>query len=550
MKKIYLTASVALIGMIANAQTTLKIANPAKNKAVRTERVANPNSVQAVTSTIVCNTQYVAGTTMDLNFTYTTTNTDQEYVDSLAITFPAGITPTGLGATSNPFPNTEDNGGGLEALNGVTGQTITWGSDTATDQYGGIFSAAGITFTVNVTVDPTATANLTANYFMSGDGFGATPANGSGLFVIYPVGAALKNLQTVFVQPLNLTALNVCNYGMDTLIAKIKNLGTVADSNTAVMFSVNGTVIGTTVLPTPLAAGDSIFVPCLSAFNFAPSNTYVLQAWTSVSGDIDATNDTATLAFTNSISTALSTTAYTNGIESAYDYASLTRAFVSGAGFVFGPSTATKHTGLQALFYTVAANTAPLGVNEAMVILPCMDVTMGETYRISYWKRSNTTGQSAILTGLTNDVAGMSTVVKAYAAITPTSVWIKDSADFTATATETRYFAIGGKGTTTATVGINVRLDDINIVNIASLVGVKNVATATSGLYPNPAANTVTLTNVTVGEVVNVYNVLGSVVLTEKVSATTHAMNIATLANGNYIVRVGNTTPVRLTVAK
>lgn len=549
MKKIYLTASVALIGMIANAQTTLKIANPAKNKAVRTERVANPNSVQAVASTIVCNTQYVAGTTMDLNFTYTTTNTDQEYVDSLAITFPAGITPTGLGATSNPFPNTEDPLGGLEALNGVTGQTITWGDGSAPDQFGGIFAANGITFTVNVTVDPTATGNLTANYFTSGDGFGPSPANGSGSFVIYPVGAVLKNLQTVFVQPLNLTALNVCNYGMDTLIAKIKNLGNVADSNTAVMFSVNGTVIGTTVLPTPLAAGDSSFVPCLVPFNFAPSNTYVLQAWTSVSGDIDASNDTATLAFTNSISTALTSATYTNGIESTYDYASLTRAFVSGAGFVFGPSTLTFHSGAQALFYTVAANTAPLGVNEAMVILPCMDVTLGETYRISYWNRSNTTGQSAVFTGLTNDVAGMSTVVKAYAAITPTNVWIKDSVDFTATATETRYFAIGGKGTTTATVGVNVRLDDINITKLAP-VSVKNLTATTSNLYPNPAANNVTLTNVTVGEVVNVYNVLGSVVLTEKVSATTHTMNIATLANGNYIVRVGNTTPVRLTVAK
>ena len=94
-------------------------------------------------------------------------------------------------------------------------------------------------------------------------------------------------------------------------------------------------------------------------------------------------------------------------------------------------------------------------------------------------------------------------------------------------------------------------LDEFLVVENGT-VGVKSVTTTTttSTLYPNPATSFITLGNVEAGAVVNVYNTLGAVVLTEQVSATNHTINIANLANGNYIVRVGNTTPVRFTVAK
>lgn len=92
-------------------------------------------------------------------------------------------------------------------------------------------------------------------------------------------------------------------------------------------------------------------------------------------------------------------------------------------------------------------------------------------------------------------------------------------------------------------------LDEFLVVE-NTVVGINNVATTTSTLYPNPATNFITLGNVNVGEVVTVYNTLGAVVLTELVSASNHTMNIANMANGSYIVRVGNSTPVRFTVAK
>src|SRR6202008_3107135 len=102
-------------------------------------------------------------------------------------------------------------------------------------------------------------------------------------------------------------------------------------------------------------------------------------------------------------------------------------------------------------------------------------------YRISYWRKANNTpaanGMSGIFTGLGQDAASMTTVLKAYSTITPNAAagpWQKDSVDYVATATETRYFAIGGMGTVSASSQINVRIDDISIMKLVGSVGVKN----------------------------------------------------------------------------
>ena len=101
MKKIYLMGLSAMFAFAVNAQTTVRVKNPVRGENKHT--TSTTSKVAQVACSITSNTQYVAGSTMDLAFTYQTSNTDLEYVDSLAITFPAGITPTGLANTSNPL---------------------------------------------------------------------------------------------------------------------------------------------------------------------------------------------------------------------------------------------------------------------------------------------------------------------------------------------------------------------------------------------------------------------------------------------------------------
>lgn len=142
---------------------------------------ANQSSVRQVAATFNSTNFYVAGTTMDLSFTMILTNVDQEYGDSLSITFPAGITPNSS-PTDPIYLATE--GQPNEALNGVLGQDVTWGDND--NNYGGIEPGNLIPFTINVTIDPAVMGTQTINFFLSGDGFGAAPGDLAGTFSLDP----------------------------------------------------------------------------------------------------------------------------------------------------------------------------------------------------------------------------------------------------------------------------------------------------------------------------------------------------------------------------
>ncbi|MEL7534391.1 MAG: choice-of-anchor J domain-containing protein, partial [Bacteroidota bacterium] len=145
----------------------------------------NPSGTRQVAATITPTNFYVAGMTMDLNFTLIQTNIDAEYGDSLSITFPAGITPNSS-PTDPIYIATE--GQPNEALNGVFGQSVTWGDND--NNYGGIEPGNLIPFTINVTIDPTVMGTQTINFFISGDEFGAAPGDLSGSFTIDELPAA------------------------------------------------------------------------------------------------------------------------------------------------------------------------------------------------------------------------------------------------------------------------------------------------------------------------------------------------------------------------
>ena len=551
MKKIYLLGLASIVALGVQAQTTIKVKNPLKGKMkyenATSKNGSGNNSVTAVDVTITSNTLYNAGTTQDLVFTYKTNNTDLEYGDSLAITFPAGITPTGAGNTSNPMPNTQDAGGGLEALNGVSGTTISWGlNNQSGDAYGGLFSSTGISFTVEVTIDAALTGNQTASFHVSGDGYGAAPADYNGSFTIFPAGAQLVDLFVMGARPLNNINLDRgCGLGLDTVLTLVKNIGTTTESNIAVNLSINGTPAGATVIPGPLAPGDSTFAFFLPAYDFSGTGAKTLKVWVAQANDIALANDTITEGFFNAMPTALTSATYTNGIEAGNDVNSVS-IYGTAAPFT-GISTGTKRSGAQALFTTVnVSNGGVAGTTYSyQLILPCMDVVQGETYRIVYYRRTNGTaananGETAVYTGTESSEAGMSTELKPYSAITTYATWLKDSVEYTATASETRYFSISGRGTVTSASQMNVRLDDISIFLVPT-VGVKeNVIADAISIFPNPS-NGVFTVKVSENEAsMEVYSIIGENVYSSKVVKGNNTVDLSNLAAGSYIVKLNN----------
>ena len=241
MKKIYFTLGLSSLLFGANAQQTMKIKNPmAKTNHARIARGTNSaarngshNNVMQVAGGITSDNDYVAGSTMNLNFTVDFNNTDGEYCDSLAITFPAGFTVNSTNA-SPLFPTT-DTGSGVvrDSLNKpVGGQTISWGKND-NGQYGGI-STGAINFNVNVTITATVTGVQTVNFFASGDTYGTNPGDLSGTFTIDPAFSA--NLAALAC----LTTSGCAPTANSTVLLEFWNRGTAVQSGFPVKYIVNG----------------------------------------------------------------------------------------------------------------------------------------------------------------------------------------------------------------------------------------------------------------------------------------------------------------------
>ena len=562
MKKIYLMALTVACTLSVNSQSKLQIKNSnSRNSNVEAssnaaERSGGVNSVQQVYGTLVCNTQYTAGTTMNLVFNFTQITNNDEYIDMFSMTFPTGITPTGLANTSNPFPTAATGSPSTTAtLNPIAGQTISWGAAIASG-FGAIHTDLGVavTFTVNVIVAPGTIGNKTVNFTATGDTYTSTtnPTSGNlvGTATIYPVGAAVVDMKTKFVQPTGITQLNNCALGTQTVIARVINIGSTAQSNITANYSVNGIVSSATLIPGPIAAGDSVTFSFPTTYNFNASSMYKIKSWVSQPSDINLANDTAAITISNSITVPLTSTNYVNGIESAYDYGSINNTWI-GSGAPFGLSSGTKHSGAQALFYTISAG-APTNTYVALSVLPCTDVTTGETYKISFWVKSNTSGtltingQYGVSTGLTQDAAGMTTVLMAAKTITANAqagTWTKDSVNFVATTTGTRYFALIGGGAITNTVSsqINVRFDDILISKVTGTSGIKNNSLSDLvSLYPNPTSGVLNINNLEANSTIEIFNVIGEKVLFSNLLKGNNIVDLSNLSNGSYFVKLNS----------
>jgi hypothetical protein len=290
-----------------------------------------------------------------------------------------------------------------------------------------------------------------------------------------------------------------------------------------------------------VAPGDTVYA-FLPDVDVSVAGKKDLTASVSVSGDVFTGNDQITESYVNSALTSLTSSNYTNGIETAYDVESL-NSIADANGIGFGTSNGTIHSGAQALFYTTNMTSvgAPAGTYETIIILPCTDVVAGETYKVSYWRKANTStsltinGSTSILVG-TDQVQSSLTTIKSYSAITPnagtTSPWSKDSVEYVATNSETVYFAIGAQGTVSTGNGVNVRIDDILIEKL-NTSGV-NENTITTTVYPNPVNDVLNIkangvvTNVTI-------STLDGKIVKSVVSST---VNVSDLTAGMYIYQV------------
>lgn len=570
MKKTLLLSFSALVALAVNSQQLIT-SNASRRGVSEKAKHSSTKGEKALAPTLVCNTPYVVGTTMDLNFTLTPNNTNGENIADFSLVFPAGITPNTSVNNTDPFMAI--NGTGPAALDAISGQTVSWTSPDPT--WGGITGANGpISFKVNVTIAPGTAGNKTASYSATGDGWSNTAganvaptvSNGSVTILddaidIFNASAIYTVVDADFQFPDGSGYTQNCGLTEVPVATRIVNKGNRSISAFSVSYQVNSDAPVTETVAGPIAKGDSLTY-IFSKKITTPQGFYALVSYTSLANDVDKTNDTTgAIAFANSLPTVLSTTTYTNGFENDYEKASVKYDW-KGSGSPFGISTSTKHSGTTALFFTASLPTYPAATYSTYAVLPCMEVVAGAEYVISFWKKSNSkaaplvvNGETAILSGKTNDFRLMDTI-KPFSAITPNAqadVWTKDSLIYVAKETGTRYFAIGGRGTVSGTVSAgaqntgnqgNVRLDDIT-VRQSKVSGINELEVSSFSVYPNPANDLVTVSisnNASNGTIV-LMSTDGKVIESrEFTNSSNETFDVKSLTSGVYFFKVGNST--------
>ena len=139
-------------------------------------------------------TDYLPGSMVNWTFAVTNNSSDNEWLKGVTITFPAGV-------TVNNVTNFIGGGGGPLTPNVTSGNgvTITWhGQDS--QGYGLVRPGESAFATVNVSIAPSLSGNLTLPWSITGDGWGNNPHTLSGSVVLAEAAPPVSWLN---VQPLS-----------------------------------------------------------------------------------------------------------------------------------------------------------------------------------------------------------------------------------------------------------------------------------------------------------------------------------------------------------
>lgn len=237
-------------------------------------------------------TNYVSGTTMDIYIDGFLTTIDDEYGDSLSITFPAGITVlSGSAGIGNPTT-----GQGQEALMNINGQTIEWGDN---DNFFGGIEPGIFTFYIRIAIPSNQTGPINCTFHMDGDMFGAAPNFYAGTFAINPTPTAPDFVVSAFDDVLEYPIVTIAHAKPITFYANVGNIGTAqANPLDLTVTSQPGTYVNNVPLQMPFNTMTSQVVNTSTAFTPTTIANYEIVHEVNFSGDFDLTNNSDTVRFT------------------------------------------------------------------------------------------------------------------------------------------------------------------------------------------------------------------------------------------------------------
>lgn len=521
-KKLHLFIFAFIICSNLNSQTKINL-----KKGFNNPKITTINSRTSALGASIVTYGYRASTTQTLDLTLAFSNTDAEYADSISITLPAGITP--VSSPDVTFP-TIDNNGGYEYLNGIIGQTITWGENN-NDLYGGVFGYR-LNFRIVVNVGAI-TGVKTGTFHLSGDGYNAIApsADLDGTFTISPKIAGDLRVVNYFIPYTGCTNTTTEEIGI-----YLRNDGfnpITGTTNLSYKVNSNPTVNESTTVT--IAPNDTLEYIFTTTSDFSALGEYTVSASGLNALDGDLSNNSQTLTTTTFPKNAIP---YQSGFEAAPVSDLLNWYGEDNDSFNSWDTTnLIPHTG-SVCFRML--ETSPITCDD-WIFSPCLNLDNSKSYVLKYWKRltSGYVGSMGVFLNFVQYSEAVDQVLSPVSPLTANSTWIKDSIPFSVSSSGV--YHVGFEAVNNTAEIIALRLDDFSVTEVGTLSGLSNYMLDNISMYPNPTSNILNIDSPNSILEYELHNTLGQIVLKGKtLDYGKNEIDLSSLSAGSYLIKVSN----------
>jgi hypothetical protein len=185
--------------------------------------------------------------------------------------------------------------------------------------------------------------------------------------------------------------------------------------------------------------------------------------------------------------------------------------------------------------FTSSSTTA----NNNWLITPPFSLQANENVSVSFYHRATTSARTLRVTAGTGNTPTLQTTVLGTLTIAPGTTWtqVNVPTTFVTPSTGIYYFGFNDNSAPTTTANLNMRLDTIVFT---SVLGTNDFLSSKFSVFPNPTTNIINFSNNqnAVVHTVELADLNGRLIKTEKVNATEGQISVSDLATGMYVMKI------------
>lgn len=319
-----------------------------------------------------------------------------------------------------------------------------------------------------------------------------------------------------------------CDLGMKDITVSVSNYGSANLTNVPVSYTVNG---GTAVTETiPVIDFDTTveYTFATQADLSVVGDTYVIGAYTSLTGDANTANDAAEDVEIINVET--SSTPFINNFnnESTLLGWNIEDANHDGRTWSFYDENGEQYMG----YNNSSENNA-----DDYLFSTCIDLSANNTYSLSFKyavMASNYPEKLKVMIGDSQNANAMNTVIVDLGTFSNTEFRESITNNITVASDGTYYLGFY------AYSDFNMWRLKLDEIQFTSNDNISDITMSNINIYPNPTNNKITVENA-IKTNITIINLLGqTIVPTKNINNATHTIDVSTLPNGTYILHIEN----------